>query len=194
MSTTKTTTNVIDMSDNTGGLTWVKGTTAQRTTTTLGDLRANTETNRVEIYTNQSGTSEWRNLKEEAVSNNFNSFYLVVAGGGGGGNDFGGGGGAGGYKTNFNGTALSLSPSVAYNIAIGNGGGSSAGSAGDDGGNSSITHSSITDIISTGGGGGGNGNIGQAGKPGGSGGGGSYTGLSGGTASPAGEGNIFRRQ
>ena len=31
MSTTKTTTNVIDMSDNAGGLTWVKGTTAQQT-------------------------------------------------------------------------------------------------------------------------------------------------------------------
>ena len=39
MATTKVTTDVIDMSGNTGGLTWVKGTTAQRTTTTIGDLR-----------------------------------------------------------------------------------------------------------------------------------------------------------
>ena len=102
MSTTKTTTNVIDMSDNTGGLTWVKGTTAQRTTTTLGDLRANTETNRVEIYTDQTGTAEWRNLKQTNTS--FQVDFLVVAGGGGGGgttSDAPGGGGAGGLITSF---------------------------------------------------------------------------------------------
>ena len=83
MSTNKVTTNVIDMSGNTGGLTWAKGTTAQRTTTTLGDLRANTDTNKVEIYTDQTGTSEWRNLKEEGLSYDVN--FLVVGGGGAGG-------------------------------------------------------------------------------------------------------------
>ena len=68
MSTTKTTTNVIDMSGNAGGLTWVKGTTAQRTTTTIGDLREDTDTKRTQVYTDQSGTSEWRNLKEESLT------------------------------------------------------------------------------------------------------------------------------
>ena len=85
MATTKVTTNVIDMKDNTGGLTWVKGTTAQRTTTTIGDLRENTETYRAEIYTDQTGTAAWRNLKESAIDNSFTVNFLVVAGGGGGG-------------------------------------------------------------------------------------------------------------
>lgn len=85
MAITKITTDVIDMSGNAGGLTWAKGTTAEQPVSpTAGDLRENTETNRVEVY---NGTA-WRNLKEEATSINFNSFYLVVAGGGGGGNDF----------------------------------------------------------------------------------------------------------
>ena len=56
MATTKVTTDVIDMSGNAGGLTWVKGTTAQRTTTTIGDLREDTDTKRTEVYTNQVGT------------------------------------------------------------------------------------------------------------------------------------------
>ena len=102
MATNKVTTNVIDMSGNAGGLTWVKGTTAQRTTTTLGDLRENTETNRTEIYTDQTGTSEWRNLKEtDVLSPNLTVDYLIVAGGGGGGYDSGGGGGPGGYLTSL---------------------------------------------------------------------------------------------
>ena len=87
MATTKVTTNVIDMKDNTGGLTWVKGTTAQRTTTTIGDLRENTETYRAEIYTDQTGTAAWRNLKESAIDNSFTVNFLVVAGGGGGGQE-----------------------------------------------------------------------------------------------------------
>ena len=68
MATTKVTTNVIDMKDNTGGLTWVKGTTAQRTTTTIGDLRENTDTNRAEIYTDQTGSSKRRNVKESSLT------------------------------------------------------------------------------------------------------------------------------
>ena len=98
MSTTKTTTNVIDMSGNAGGLTWVKGTTAQRTTTTIGDLREDTDTKRTQVYTDQSGTSEWRNLKEESLTATVD--YLIVGGGGGGGGWFrAGGGGAGGLRT-----------------------------------------------------------------------------------------------
>eukprot|EP01049_Picozoa_sp_SAG25_P021459 SAG25_NODE_7974_length_447_cov_174.199634_1_plen_59_part_10 len=59
MATTKVTTDVIDMSGNAGGLTWVKGTTAEREATPstgVGTLRENTETNRTEIYTDQTGT------------------------------------------------------------------------------------------------------------------------------------------
>ena len=56
MATTKVTTDVIDMSGNTGGLTWVKGTTAQKPSGVIGEIRENTETNRAEVYTNQVGT------------------------------------------------------------------------------------------------------------------------------------------
>ena len=102
MALTKVTTNVIDMSGNAGGLTWVKGTTAQREATPstgVGTLRENTDTNRTEIYTDQTGTSEWRNLKETGAG--FSVSYLVIAGGGGGGSAIvaagngSGGGGAG---------------------------------------------------------------------------------------------------
>ena len=134
MAITKVTTDGIDMSGNTGGLTWVKGTTAQRTTTNLGDLRANTETNRVEIYTDQTGTSEWRNLKEESTSEFLE--YLIVGGGGAGGagsSGSGGGGGAGGYRTS---TSFSFTTGTAYTIEVGVGGSpagifASGGSGGD---------------------------------------------------------------
>ena len=130
MATTKVTTDVIDMSGNAGGLTWVKGTTAQRTTTTLGDLRENTETNRTEIYTDQTGTSEWRNLKEtDVLSPNLTVDYLIVAGGGGGGYDSGGGGGAGGYLTSLSGanvpsggsvqSSLTLTTGITYTVTVG---------------------------------------------------------------------------
>ena len=99
MATTKVTTDVIDMSGNAGGLTWVKGTTAQRTTTTIGDLREDTDTKRTQVYTDQTGSSEWRNLKEETAIIPFNVEYLIVAGGGAGGQL--GGGGAGGLLTNY---------------------------------------------------------------------------------------------
>jgi len=123
MATTKVTTDVIDMSGNAGGLTWVKGTTAQRTTTTIGDLRENTETKRTEIYTDQTGTAEWRNLKETTAAS-LDSEYLVVAGGGGAGtgSSGSGGGGAGGYLTNFGGTKITLTSGTAYNITVGTGG------------------------------------------------------------------------
>ena len=38
MATNKVTTNVIDMSGNTGGLVWSQGTTAQRPTGVAGDV------------------------------------------------------------------------------------------------------------------------------------------------------------
>ena len=42
MATNKVTTSLIDMSGDTGGLVWAKGTTAQRPTGVAGDLRLNT--------------------------------------------------------------------------------------------------------------------------------------------------------
>ena len=84
--------------------------------------------------------------------------YLVVAGGGGGGG-VGGGGGAGGYRTNYQGTALSLDSSINYTVTIGGGGAPSAtnnpwngdGAVGAQGGNS------VFSTISSAGGGGGSG-------------------------------------
>jgi hypothetical protein len=199
MATTKVTTDVIDMSGNTGGLTWVKGTTAQRTTTTIGDLRENTETNRTEIYTDQTGTAEWRNLKETSLP--FNLDFLIVGGGGGGAgaasnNTNAGGAGAGGLltTTTFSGSesVFSTSLGTAYTVEVGPGG---AGTSGYDLNGVSGTASKFgtvgSEITATGGGGSGT----YRGVPqsGGSGGGaGSYansTYQTPGTASPAGQGN-----
>ena len=78
MATTKVTTDVTDLSGDTGGLVWAKGTEAQRPgSPNAGDLRENTDSDRVEVYNG----SEWRNLKEEDVSTEID--FLVVAGGGG---------------------------------------------------------------------------------------------------------------
>ena len=50
MATNKVTTNVIDMSGNTGGLVWAQGTKAQRPAGVAGDLRLNTTDSRFEFY------------------------------------------------------------------------------------------------------------------------------------------------
>ena len=62
MATNKVTTNVIDMSGNTGGLVWSQGTTAQRPAGVAGDLRLNTTDSRLEFY---NGT-DWKRLSETA--------------------------------------------------------------------------------------------------------------------------------
>ena len=173
MATTKVTTDVIDMSGNTGGLVWAKGTTAQRPAvgvSTIGDLRENTETFRTEVY-NNSGA--WRNLKEAPPTIAVD--FLVVAGGGGGGSQYGGGGGSGGYRTSFgtvspitiSGTgsmesSLSLAAAIDYTITVGLGGGEDT-----QGTDSVLSGTGITTITSTGGGGGGL----NSGTDGGSGGG-----------------------
>ena len=93
MATTKVTTDVIDMSGNTGGLVWAKGATGDQPAvvdSTAGDMRENTTTGKTEVF---NGTA-WRNLKE-APPPNLTVDYLIVAGGGAGG-AWGGGGGAGG--------------------------------------------------------------------------------------------------
>ena len=168
MATTKVTTDVTDLSGETGGLTWAQGTTAQRPgSSSSGDLRVNTETKRTEVY---NGT-EWRRLKESAISLDFDLFYLVVAGGGAGGSESNsGGGGAGGYRTNYGGTAFTATKGTSYTITIGAGGAVVAGQGGAQG-----TSSTFNTITTTGGGGGGS-NAGSNATSGGSGGGGDYQG------------------
>jgi hypothetical protein len=75
--------------------------------------------------------------------------YLVVAGGGGGGHV--GGGGAGGYRTNYGGTALTLSPSTNYSVSVG-GGGAASTSTTSPANAGSGTSSTFSDITSAGGG------------------------------------------
>ena len=131
MATTKVTTNLIDMSGNTGGLVWAKGNNAQRPSGTIGDLRFNTETSKTEVY---NGT-DWKNIKTSAAAlPTFSLDYLVVAGGGGGcDNSIGGGGGAGGLRTSYGSTsgggasaetALTITAGPSYTVTVGAGGGS----------------------------------------------------------------------
>ena len=81
MATNKVTTNVIDMSGNTGGLVWAKGTKAQRPTGVAGDLRLNTTDSRLEYKDN----ADWKRFSEGAASPtpDFQADFLVVGGGGG---------------------------------------------------------------------------------------------------------------
>ena len=82
MATNKVTTNVIDMSGNTGGLVWSQGTKAQRPAGTAGDLRLNTDDSRLEFYNG----SDWKRLSESAgtPTPDFQADFMVLAGGGGG--------------------------------------------------------------------------------------------------------------
>ena len=147
MATTKVTTNLIDMSGNTGGLVWAKGTTAQRPGAPVsGDLRLNTDDSRLEFY---NGT-DWKRLSEQTPSVTIEVEFLVLAGGGGGGCANGaGGGGAGGLRTSFGTTSgggggaesyLPLSPSTNYTVTVGAGGasnyGAGAGATGSNGADS----------------------------------------------------------
>ena len=101
--------------------------------------------------------------------------YLVVAGGGGGGTRFGGGGGAGGLRTNYGGTALTITSFTNYTVTIGAGGadGAVSGGPGTSGANdgSNGQNSVFSTITANGGGGGGAGDQ-RDGLDGGSGGGG----------------------
>jgi hypothetical protein len=174
MATTKVTTDVIDMSGNTGGLVWAKGTTAQRPAvgvSTIGDLRENTETKRTEVYTDETGTAEWRNLKEVAAGP-VTVDFLVVAGGGAG--IFGGGGGGGLRSTTTYGgaeAALSVTPGVATPIVVGPGG-TAPGTAAAPLVAQQGVNSTFSTITSVGGGSGGYNSLSPSTMNGGSGGGG----------------------
>ena len=121
MATNKVTTNVIDMSGNTGGLVWAKGTSAQRPTGVAGDLRLNTTDSRLEYKDN----ADWKRFSEGAASPSvdFQADVLTIAGGGGGGDESvtagAGGGGAGGFLET---TAFGLALSTNYTVTVGSGG------------------------------------------------------------------------
>ena len=170
MAINKVTTDVIDLSGNTGGLVWAKGATGDQplpVDSVAGDMRENTTTGKTEVF---NGT-EWRNLKEAPVTIAVD--YLVVAGGAGGGSN-GGGGGAGGYRNSYNNEAsggnsvsepsLSLLPGTPYTVEVGLGGAprvypSEYQFVGNNGSDS--VFSSITSI--GGGGGGSNNNLANSG-------------------------------
>ena len=65
MATNKVTTNVIDMSGDTGGLVWtLRVLTAQRPTGVAGDLRLNTTDSRLEYKDN----ADWKRFSEGAAA------------------------------------------------------------------------------------------------------------------------------
>ena len=158
---TKVSTDLIDLSSNTGGLIWAKGTTAQQpASATAGEMRVDTTTNTTLVY---NGT-QWKTLKEIGLS--FNLDFLVVAAGGTGEK---GGGGGGGLRTSYGSTSgggssnessLALAIGTPYTVTVGAPGGRT--SAGGD---------SVLDTITSLGGGSGN-NYNVAYPAGGSGGGG----------------------
>ena len=105
--------------------------------------------------------------------------YLVLAGGGGGGTDYSGGGGAGGYRTNYGGSVIYLTPGSTYAITIGGGGNAGNRSNGGSGGTGSPSSISLsgTPVIESAGGGFGAQYFGPGGSGGsGGGGGGAYGG------------------
>ncbi len=139
----------------------------QGSSTIQGQITTNNATATL-VY--QDATKGWTSQDVSLVPQAFSVSYLVIAGGAGGGWAYGGGGGAGGYKTNYGGTALSITPATNYTLTVGAGGagGTSSGVKGPSGSNSVFGT-----ITSTGGGGGGS-DAAIAGANGGSGGGGTY--------------------
>jgi len=192
---TKVSTDLINLSGNTGGLVWAKGTTAQQpASATAGEMRVDTTTHTTLVY---NGT-EWKTLKETAfVVPPIPTHFLVIAGGGsGGGAPVGqsgaGAGGAGGFRTSYSTTGgggsaestTDISLNTAYTITVGSG---AAAVSSDTAGLNGV-NSIFSDITATGGGGGGRGGAGTPynGQIGGSGGGGSAGTSAGGVGGVAG--------
>jgi len=175
---TKVSTDLIDLSSNTGGLVWAKGpTTDQPASATAGEMRVDTTTNTTLVY---NGT-QWKTLKETAfVVPPVPTHFLVVAGGGGGGSHTGGGGGAGGLRTSYGSlsgggvsaeSTTGISLNTPYTITVGAGG---AGGPANAHGNKGI-NSLFSNITSEGGGFGGG--IGSTEGPAGDGGSGGGAGV-----------------
>jgi len=138
MATNKVPTNVIDMSGDTGGLVWAKGTSAQRPSGTAGDLRLNTTDSRLEYRDNV----DWKRFSEGAASGPSVAVdFLVVGGGGSGSGGYadgsggigGAGAGAGGLRTSFGSTSgggasnesqFNAILSTSYTVTVGAGGNS----------------------------------------------------------------------
>jgi len=122
----------------------------------------------------QDATKGWTSDNITVVIPPLTVSYLVVAGAGSGGgvkatggyHAAGGGGGAGGYRTNYGGTALTLTAGTNYTVTVGAGAPMANQLA------SSGSNSTFSTIISAGGGGGFSGGSSQAAQSGGSGGGG----------------------
>jgi hypothetical protein len=175
MATNKVTTNVIDMSGNTGGLVWAKGTKAQRPGSPVaGDTRLNTSTSRLEFY---NGT-EWKRLAESSAGPtvDFLADFLVLSGGGGSGasggssrDNLGGGGGAGGLRTSFGSASggpgsgggspaeakTGIKTGTSYTVTVGAAGTAGAYTGSDNVPGSNGGDSVFSSITSLGGGGGG---------------------------------------
>jgi len=160
---TKVSTDLIDLSSNTGGLIWAKGTTAQQpASATAGEMRVDTTTATTLVYT---GT-QWKTLKETAfVVPPIPTHFLVIAGGGGGASGYAGvgsgGGGAGGLRTSYGSTSggnssaestIAISLNIPYGITVGDGGIGAIVSSGAIGGTGN--NSIFSTITSDGGGGG----------------------------------------
>ena len=190
MATTKVTTDVTGLNSDTTPLAWAKGTTAERPAGTIsyGFLRENTTINKMEVWTNYSGTDEFKPLDDTAPTIAVD--YLVVAGGGsGGGNGIGGGGGGGGYRTSIGAgnTTLDIEVGAAVSLIVGVGGAATnyptTNPQGSIGGNSTLST-----IVSTGGGGGNGASSSGWNGNGGSGGGNAYntSGAAGGSGNAGG--------
>ncbi len=175
---TKVSTDLIDLSGNTGGLVWAKGpTTDQPASATAGEMRVDTTTNTTVVYT---GT-QWKTLKETAfVVPPVPTHFLVVAGGGSGALQHGGGGGAGGLRTSYGSTSggganaestIGISLNTSYTITVGEGGAGVFYVSGNVSGNNGY-NSLFSNITSIGGGGGSSYATQTTEKSGGSGGGG----------------------
>lgn len=122
----------------------------------------------------QDATKGWTSDNITVVIPPLTVEYLVVAGGGAGGgvtasggyHAAGGGGGAGGYRTNYGGTALTLTAATNYTVAVG------AGAPLANQQSASGSDSTFLTITSAGGGGGFSGGSSRVALNGGSGGGG----------------------
>ena len=177
---------------STAGLKMPKGSSAYAAPPTVAqgmmrNLGGTASEGSVSVMQHYNG-AEWKNFTNKVASSFVD--FLVVAGGGAGGQDNGGAGGAGGLRTSWPGgsgggssseNAITLTLGTDYDVAVGDGAPTALSTAAGLAGSVS-TFDSITSA-----GGGGGGTSVNAATAGGSGGGATRA-LTGGIASPAGQG------